>query len=182
MNALIVFAGPSGSGKDSVVDELARRHPNWKKLLSCTTREKRYFNESTHIFCSAEDYSADKINGNVIAETRYNNNIYWSNKDQVDASTLYVVDVKGVKDLRNNYKNKRIIAVGLSVSPATAEKRMKMRGDSPEKIKERLAYDSEAFNELSDVCDATFAVDDMSIDDVATLVEAFISVILLESA
>ena len=38
---LIIFSGPSGVGKDSIIKEILKKRPNFELLISCTTRAPR---------------------------------------------------------------------------------------------------------------------------------------------
>ena len=38
---LVVLSGPSGAGKDAVLDEMARRGHRFHRVVTCTTRPPR---------------------------------------------------------------------------------------------------------------------------------------------
>ena len=40
-NNLVVFAGPSGSGKNTIIQEVINRYPDIVRLVTATTREPR---------------------------------------------------------------------------------------------------------------------------------------------
>ena len=54
---LVVFSGPSGSGKDTVLEKLCAIDPDVKVSVSMTTREKRNGEiDGTHYYFVTKEY------------------------------------------------------------------------------------------------------------------------------
>lgn len=171
MKNLWCIVGPSGSGKDTVADILCQRNPEWKKVISKTTRPKRYPEEKTHVFAKENEYLFEESNGNVVAHTFFNGAHYWATKQMVDESTLYIIDLQGLIELKENYKDRPVKAIALSLSAGEAMKRMKARGDSNEAIASRLSNDEMVFRGIEKACDVTIHCDIATAADVADIAE-----------
>ena len=142
---MILVVGPSGSGKDTVTSLLSMRN-GWRRIASYATRKPRYEGEDTHTFITDEEF--DNLT-DIVAYTNYNGHRYCATTQQIDDCQLYVVDVPGVETLLQNYKgNKKFIAVIPVISEATRMMRMVERGDSDEKIKDRIANDRKDFENV----------------------------------
>ena len=112
MQNIYCIVGKSGTGKDTVVNRLCKDY-GYKKVVSCTTRKPRIDpnDVSSHFFTTVEDYHKAKISGSVVAETNIEGNCYWVTKDQVDMADLYIVDPKGLRELRQLYNGKPIVGI-----------------------------------------------------------------------
>lgn len=153
MKPLIACLGVSGSGKTTLANKLAKKY-GYSVLKSYTTRPPRENDDadlSSHTFCTLED--AEKMKGEIICSNWFNNNYYFATKNQIDSADLYVLDVKGLKDLYKNYYNKPIISIFLDVDSSIAASRMEKRGDSNESIMSRLQHDAVVFKDARDYCD-----------------------------
>lgn len=55
---LIVIAGPSGSGKNSIIGEILKKHPNCVRLVTATTRQPRPGEQNgvDYYFMSQEEF------------------------------------------------------------------------------------------------------------------------------
>ena len=116
MKPLIAIISPSGAGKTTLVNKLHKCF-GYIPLKSYTTRLPRENDPadlSSHTFCTLDD--AAKMYDEIICSNWFNNNFYFATKDQIDLADLYVVDVKGLKDLYRNYYNKPIISIFLVIS------------------------------------------------------------------
>lgn len=149
MKNIYLIVGKSGSGKDAIVNALCERY-GYKRLVSYTTRSQRSdpADEKSHIFARMEDYRRDRECGRIVAETFYNGNYYWATKKQVDESDLYIIDIPGVKSIKERYFGKPAVVIAVDADDDTRVHRMKLRGDSLTSIAARVTLDKEAFKEL----------------------------------
>lgn len=139
---IYLIVGPSGSGKTSIANELQTTY-GYKAVESYTTRPPRYDGERGHIFVSDKEFDAL---GPMCAYTEYNGYRYGVTSDIIDSHDIYVIDPYGVKYLKQRYRGKKkIITIRLKCSHRTLVTRMLERGDSIEKIEERLATDVVSF-------------------------------------
>lgn len=138
---LYLFVGKSASGKTTVAENLESQY-SFTTLQSYTTRPKRYENETGHIFVTDEEF--DKLE-NIIAYTEYNNHRYCATKKQIDESSIYVIDVPGVKTLLEKYHtDRKIVVVYFDTSIRTRIDRMIDRHEPDMAIVCRLYNDEES--------------------------------------
>ena len=149
-NVLIALVGRSGAGK-SVSAKYLEDIYGLKYLRSYTTREKRADKLDDHTYVNLVQYS--RITGKV-AENHYTGNWYCATESQCDDADVYVVDVPGLKQLKENYHKKHILALCIDTPNSTRIQRMKDRGDTSDAIDERMKKDESAFEEVYDLCDA----------------------------
>ena len=138
---LFLFVGPSGCGKTTVTELLEAKRGE-KSIRSYTTRSPRYSGEDGHVFISEDEF--DKLE-DLVAYTVYNGIRYGTTIEQVDNSTLYVIDIPGIETLIKNYKDtkRKICIFYFDSTVATRIKRMIERGDSDTAIVGRLLNDEE---------------------------------------
>jgi guanylate kinase len=142
MKNIYLIVGPSGVGKTTVANELARLY-GYKVVQSYTTRPPRYENEPGHIFVNEEEFNAL---GELCAYTEYNGCKYGVPQTMVDECDLYIIDPPGVEYLREHYHGgKKIVVIGLYAEVDKLRHRMKKRGDSNEEIEARLKNDRVVF-------------------------------------
>lgn len=143
---MIILVGASASGKTEVCKELCKTY-HYKKFVTTTTREKRV-NEADGVdyFFVDKDKFIEKIKNNDFIEyTKYDENYYGSEKKEINDNSVIIVDPLGLKAF-NTIKNKRFISYYLECDDNVRKERMIKRGDSIEKINERLKFDKEKFN------------------------------------
>ena len=92
---LVVISGPSGAGKDTIVNELKKINNNIWLSVSMTTREKRGKEEDgiDYFFVTEEEFK-EKINNDELLEYAiYNNNYYGTPKEKIQKYLNKGIDV-----------------------------------------------------------------------------------------
>lgn len=150
MNKIICIVGESGSGKSTMAELLEKQ--GYSYIKSYTTRSLRSSNEKGHIFVDMDRYIKDKKSGNMIAQTFFNNNYYWTIKEQYDVKekSVCVMDARGSKELKESRVN--CISIFLKCDEKTRKRRMYFRkygyevsGTVDYEIENRMVNDKDAF-------------------------------------
>ncbi len=143
---LIVFSGPSGVGKDTVLKELVKRNEDMRVSISMTTREPRgkEVDGVDYYFVSREYFEKKVSEGKMLEYAEYNGNYYGTPKAPVDEmlssgiSVILEIEVQGAAKIRALYPD----AVSVFLFPptlATLEKRLRNRGtEDEETVNHRL--------------------------------------------
>lgn len=143
---LIVISGPSGSGKDTVLSEVFKLHPEIRLSISSITRDMREgeVQDGKYHFISREEFERAIENNEMLEYNIYQNNYYGTPKAPVKkaieegAEIVLEVDVNGARNVLKQFPN----AVSIFIMPPSFEtlsKRLSSRGtESEEQIKGRL--------------------------------------------
>ena len=176
---LIIVSGPSGSGKDTILQKVFERLPEIKFSISTITRAMRpgEVEGEKYNFVSRE-YFEDMIKNDLLLE--YNNyvgNYYGTPKTPVDKAIaegkeiIVEVDVNGAR----NIKKCREDAISVFILPPSYEelnRRLSARGtDAPEVIEKRMKA---ALDEIAEAVNYDYIVVN---DDLNEAVEDFITII-----
>lgn len=142
---MIVLAGASASGKTEVAKMLASKY-GIIKVITTTTRDKRVgeVDGKDYFFVSADIFIKMIQENKFVEYTVYNGNYYGSTKDQIGKNKCIVVDIEGLKAYIG-LKDDNILTFYLDSEEETRRKRMILRGDKEEKIKDRLLHDRKVF-------------------------------------
>ena len=176
---VICLVGVSGTGKTSIAYALKEKY-GYNVIESYTTRPKRYEGEKGHTFVDEKELKKflPWVDGIVlpseaIAYNKYDGFEYWATRDQYQGKgvSIYVVDIPGVKMLRETVRDAEIIVITLWADADTRWDRLYGRGDNQANIIERIAYDNKAFAIIP--CD--YSVDANT--DLDTVVERVNSII-----
>lgn len=92
---LIVFSGPSGVGKGTVLKAYLPGHPDAALSISATTRQPRPGETDgvDYYFLSKEDFVAKAEQGGMLEYACYNGNYYGTPKDKVEEALAQGRDV-----------------------------------------------------------------------------------------
>ncbi|MEG1943185.1 MAG: guanylate kinase [Angelakisella sp.] len=144
---LIVFSGPSGAGKGTILEEYFRRGNSAVYSISATTRKPRAGEvDGVHYhFVTREAFEKMIAEDEVVEYTTYNGNYYGSPTAPIrkllaeGKDVVLEIEVKGAAQVRSRFPG----ALSIFVMPPTFEelsRRLVGRGtETDEEIKNRLA-------------------------------------------
>ena len=179
---LYIISGPSGSGKDTILGETFKAHPEIKLSISSITRAMRpgeTEGEKYH-FISREEFEDMLKNDELLEYNVYLGNYYGTPKAPVEkwlsegTDVILELDVNGAAKVRKKCPD----AISIFIMPPSFEvltKRLNRRGtDSPEAVRGRLEA---ALGEIKRAEEFDYIVVN---DELETAVNDFITVILSE--
>lgn len=158
---LTIIIGPSGVGKNSVIDVLMKRHPNLQYLKAVTTRVKRKGERDAYIHVSKEEFEKMIKEGvffeyeNVHADLMYGTRRSALEQIKLGAKNyIKDLDVNGAIKVQKYLGKENCKTVFLDAPNNVLYQRLKGRGESTEMIKVRMErYDMERkFKNKFDVC------------------------------
>ncbi|MCI9510602.1 MAG: guanylate kinase [Angelakisella sp.] len=144
---LIVFSGPSGSGKGTVLGEYFKGHPEAAFSVSATTRSPRpgEVDGVNYHFVSRRRFEEMIREGEVLEYTQYNGNYYGSPAGPIreelakGRDVVLEIEVEGAMQVREKFPEAVLVFV-LPPSFRELECRLTGRGtETPEQIAGRLA-------------------------------------------
>lgn len=177
--SLIVISGPSGAGKDTVVNKLKEINNNIWVSISCTSRLPRKNEEEgkDYFFLTKEKFM-EKINkGEFLEYAIYNDNYYGTPIDKITEKlnngidVILVIEVQGALYVKQHIKD----AIFIFIMPPSMEelknRLIKRNTDSKEKILERFKI---AYNEINEMTKYNYVVVNDEIDTSANKVNSII--------
>lgn len=179
---LLVFSGPAGAGKDSVLIEfLKKKVPGVWKSVSYTTRAPREgeVNGVDYNFISVEDFEKLIEQNAMLEYAKYGVNYYGTPRTSVDEHlgngdiVILKIEVQGADQIKKLYSD----SVGAFIMPPSLEileKRLRGRGtESDEDILRRLkiAEDELAYSTNYDYHIVNDRLED-AVDDLSAVVRA----------
>lgn len=156
MNTLFCIVGQTCSGKDSLVNELIKNHPDkFKAVCSYTDRPKRDTETEgiEHHFLSYDEFNELVKTHELIAYTEINGRQYAATKDQLEYSNVYIIDPVGVDYIQKNFPDIKTFQIVI-VSPFEDryERSMKNRSDFQLAFKNRVESEEEQFSNYMEKC------------------------------
>lgn len=143
---LVVLSSPSGGGKTVIAEKLIKKHPEFSRSISVTTRRKRPGEKKgVHYYFVARADFQKKIKRGEFAEwAKVFGDYYGTPKKNIQKADggkevlLLVLDIQGGISIKYKYPQSVLIFI-LPPSLGELKKRLVKRGtDSPEIIKKRL--------------------------------------------
>jgi guanylate kinase len=146
-NKVLVVVGPSGVGKDTLMQRIFDKYPNiFKKGVTHTSRKMRPGEKEgyNYYYVTKEEFLKLKEKGGLVEHNFYNGNYYGLSKKELEDGTkgekiLYVIiDINGAKSVHDLKIPSNFVAI-LPPNEEILEERLKGRGtESAEVIKGRL--------------------------------------------
>lgn len=98
MKIIIALMGKAGAGKDTLLNKICAEHPEYHKIISCTTRPIRENekNGQDYHFLSQEDFIQKVLNGDMLEATEFNGWHYGTMKSSlIDGINIGVFNPEG---------------------------------------------------------------------------------------
>ena len=143
---LIVLSGPSGVGKDAVLNHMKNNHMDYHFTVTVTTREKRP-NETEgidYIFIEKPKFESLRENDDLLESAEVYGNFYGIPKSQVlDAlssgkDVIMKLDVQGAKTIKSLAPNALFIFLAAPTIESLRTRLEKRMTESPEALETRL--------------------------------------------
>jgi guanylate kinase len=179
---LFVVSGPSGVGKDTVLDKLFPLLPGVVRSVSATTRAPRPGETDgvDYHFFTREQFERGITEGFFLEYAQYGDNFYGTPRDRVEEQrrqgldVILKIEVQGAQDIRRLVSDALLIFIQ-PPSLHALEQRLRGRGtDGEEKIQQRLDI---ARKELACIPHYDFLITNDKLD---TAVDTLRSVIIAE--
>ena len=155
--SLIVISGPSGAGKDSIVEKLLEKRCDLWLSVSCTSREVRGVEKEgvDYFFISKEEFEEKISNDEFLEYALYNGKYYGTLKSNVEEKLNEGFDVVLVIEVQGALKVKKMIddAIFVFIMPPSMKElkqRLVDRGtETREKIFNRFKISYQEINEFN---------------------------------
>lgn len=153
----VVFSGPSGVGKDTVLDYFLPANPDCVKLVTVTTRQRRdnEVDGKDYTFLTAEEFHRLKDSGGLLEFANVYDSWYGSPRqwvlDRLDEgkNVILKLDVQGGVSVKRELASENPLMVFLAPpSLAVLERRLKGRGSETEDSLRRRLSKAEAEMEM----------------------------------
>ena len=154
---LIVLSGPSGSGKNTVCDELKKNNPNIWESISMTSRKPRHGEEDgkAYYFVSEEGFEDNIKNDKMLEYAKFAGNYYGTPRGSVQEhldkgeDVILVIEIQGALQIKKKIPHALFIFL-LPPSMRELKRRLTDRHtESKEKVMERFETAYKEINELS---------------------------------
>ncbi len=143
---LLIFSGPSGSGKDTVLQEILKRDDKTVVSISMTTRQPRpnEVDGRDYYFVTKEEFEKNIENDEMLEWARYDENYYGTPKAPINKwieegkTVILEIEVQGADKIRQKYPKIRSMFL-MPPSIRVLEERLRLRHTNTEEdIKRRI--------------------------------------------
>lgn len=138
---LLVVSGPSGVGKDTVVEYMIDHHEGLRESVSATTRQPRpgEVHGEDYYYLTKEEFLRRVANQEFVEYTEYAGNYYGTLKSEVEKcinsniSCVLVIEVEGAADIKQQYPECTTVFI-TAPSLEEHEHRLRSRGSECEEV------------------------------------------------
>ena len=143
---LFVVSGPSGAGKDTLVEALRERRASLRYSVSATTRSPRpeERNGEHYFFVPLEEFERLLREGRLLEWREYNGNLYGTPRDYVERSiaegydVIMKPEVNGARAIKSAYPDAVMIFLVPERFSILRERLLARRTETNEEIARRL--------------------------------------------
>lgn len=143
---LLILTGKTASGKDTIIKKVLEKYPNFKKVLTATSRHprKEEINGLDYNFISEAEFREKIDKGSFLEYVEYGGNFYGSEKSQINEAEdlIWKIDPSMAGKAKDVFPNSLVIYINCDNGTVLA--RLNARGLSKEEIEKRM-LDDQAF-------------------------------------
>lgn len=158
--SIIILSAPSGCGKTTIVDRLLKRHPEWIRSISATTRAIRPGEKDgeDYFFLSSDKFEQMKKKGEFLESAHVFGYSYGTPKEFVlgqcrqGKNVLMAIDVQGTKLAKKVLSTSVPLLTIFVLPPSIKVLRERLEGrktDTPEEIEKRTEVAQKEIKEAS---------------------------------
>ncbi len=176
---LIVISGPSGAGKDTVVNNYISNKKNTWVSISCTSREPRGKEKEgvDYFFLTKEEFEKKISNDEFLEYAEFSGNYYGTPKSVIEEKlaagidVILVIEVQGALQINNKVEEAIFIFI-MPPSMKELKRRLTARGTEDEaKILRRFTT---AYKEINEVSKYNYVVVNDEVEKAVGKVEAIL--------
>ncbi|MBI3103713.1 hypothetical protein HYZ05_02120 [Candidatus Daviesbacteria bacterium] len=140
---LIVLTGKTASGKDTLIKRILVKYPNFKKVLTTTSRTPRQdeVDGVDYNFIPRPEFKQKIDHGDFLEYVEYGGNFYGTEKPQINLAEdlIWKIDPSMAGKVKLVFPE--CIIIYIATDNETVLKRLKERGFSDEEINKRMQAD-----------------------------------------
>ncbi len=176
---LIVLSGPSGSGKNTVCDELKRENPNIWESISMTSRKPRKgeIDGESYYFVTADEFEENVRKDKMLEHAIFAGNYYGTPRESVQKhldngeDVILVIEIQGALQIKKKLPQALFVFL-LPPSMKELKRRLVDRHtESKEKVMERF---STAYKEINELSKYNYVIVNDKVEDAVSKLEAII--------
>lgn len=176
---LIVLSGPSGSGKNTVCDEVKKNNSNIWESISMTSRKPRKGEEDgkAYYFVSEDEFKENIEKDKMLEWARFAGNYYGTPRDSVQKhldkgeDVILVIEIQGALQIKKKIPHALFIFL-LPPSMRELKRRLTERNtESKEKVMERFET---AYKEINELSKYNYVIVNDKVDEAASKLDAII--------
>ncbi len=176
---LIVLSGPSGSGKNTVCDEVKKNNSNIWESISMTSRKPRKGEEDgkAYYFVSENEFEKNIEDDKMLEWAKFAGNYYGTPKESVQKhldkgeDVILVIEIQGALQIKKKLPQALFIFL-LPPSMRELKRRLTDRHtESEEKILERFET---AYKEINEISKYNYVIINDKVEEAAQKLDAII--------
>lgn len=176
---LVVFSGPSGVGKDTVLEELSRIHAGFRRCVTATTRpprEDETDGEDYH-FISEQEFRGRIDRGGFLEWANVHGSLYGTPRKWVEGrlrentDVILKIDVQGAAHVRRAMPEAVLVFLA---PPSMQELENRLRGRESETEQEAATRLANAISELEQMPDYDYVIENDTVANAADRLRAII--------
>jgi guanylate kinase len=154
---MLIVSGPSGAGKDTVIERLRKLEPSVGYCVTYTTRPPRQYEiQGVHYcFTTRDEFTQMDFAGQFIETFEYAGNLYGTPKEFVDEGLragrdlILKPEVNGARAIKARYPDAVLVFLTAPSHAELARRLEQRQADAPGEIDRRLNIAADELNEMA---------------------------------